>query len=218
MLAYWVAGVVVGHIAGLPAAATITTYLPTYMVMMSFMILCLLAARGIIIMAVDRPNRPLTYLWYEVREVARDAGAPRRCCADARRDACVRWDLHRRQSLDPPRCRFPGTAFEQMERWLHGGVAPWELLQPLLGYPVVTHAINWAYNFWFYFLSLIWVWQAFRQSDNGLRPQFFLTLTLAGSCSATSRTLLSSAGPCYYGRIVGLPSPCPIDVVSPRRQ
>jgi hypothetical protein len=99
-------------------------------------------------------------------------------------------------------------SFEQMDRWLHGGVAPWELLQPLLGQPVITHAINWAYNFWFYFLCLIWVWQAFRQSDNGLRLQFFLTLMLGwillGNVAAT---WLSSAGPCYYGRIVGLPDP-----------
>src|SRR5919109_4172671 len=62
VLCYWAGGLVISHMAGLPAASTVTTYLPTYMVMMPFMLLCLLAGRAIIIMAVERPNRPLTQL------------------------------------------------------------------------------------------------------------------------------------------------------------
>lgn len=209
VLAYWVGGMIVAHIAGLPPASTITTYLPTYMVMMPFMVLCLLAARGSIIMVAERPNRPLTQLWHEIRM---SLATPER--------------LAHALPMLVAMLAFGGTftvfkaaipfltpfswdqPFEELDRWLHGGVAPWELLQPLLGHPVITHVINWAYNFWFYFLSLIWVWQAFRQSDNGLRLQFFLSLTLGwillGNVAAT---WLSSAGPCYYGRVVGLPDP-----------
>lgn len=209
VLAYWAGGMVVGHIAGLPAVATITTYLPTYMVMMPFMILCLLAVRAIIMMVAERPNRPLTQLLHEIRT---SLATPERLVHAVPMLVAM---LVFGGTFTVVKASIPSLVpfswdqpFEEMDRWLHGGVAPWELLQPLLGHPVITHAINWAYNFWFYFLSLIWVWQAFRQSDNGLRLQFFLTLTLGwillGNVAAT---WLSSAGPCYYGRIVGLPDP-----------
>jgi hypothetical protein len=207
VIVYWVCGMVVAVAPGVPPGATISIYLPTYVVMMPFMILCLLAARGIIIMAAERPNRPLTQLWHEMRT---SFATPERLAHALPMLVAM---LVFGGTFTVIKAAFPllapfswDQAFEQTDRWLHGGVAPWELLQPLLGEPVITHAINWAYNLWFYFLSLIWVWQAFRQSDNGLRLQFFLSLTLGwillGNVAAT---LLSSAGPCYYGRIVGLP-------------
>jgi hypothetical protein len=209
VLAYWMGGIVVSHLAGLPAASTITTYLPTYMVMMPFMILCLLAARALIIMTAERPQRPLSQLWQEIRT---SLATPERLAHAVPMLVAM---LVFGGTFTAVKASIPflvpfswDPAFEQLDRWLHGGMAPWELLQPLLGHPLVTYAINWAYNFWFYFLSLIWVWQAFRQSDNGLRLQFFLTLTLGwillGNVAAT---WLSSAGPCYYERIVGLPDP-----------
>ncbi len=209
VLGYWLGGLVIAHLAGLPASSTITTYFRTYVVMVPFMILCLLAGRAIVIMAVERPDRPLTQLW---REVSTSFVTPERLAHAAPVLVAM---LVFGGTFTVVKAAIPffvpfswDQAFEQMDRWLHGGVAPWELLQPLLGRPVITHAINWAYNFWFYFMSLIWVWQAFRQSDNGLRLQFFLSLTLGwiliGSVAAT---WLSSAGPCYYGRIVGLPDP-----------
>jgi hypothetical protein len=209
VLAYWMGGIVVGHLAGLPAASTITTYLPTYMVMMPFMVLCLLAARALIIMTTERPQRPLSQLWQEIRT---SLATPERLAHAVPMLVAM---LVFGGTFTVVKASIPflmpfswDQAFEQLDRWLHGGVAPWQLLQPLLGQPIITHAINWAYNFWFYFLSLIWVWQAFRQSDNGLRLQFFLSLTLGwillGNVAAT---WLSSAGPCYYARIVGLPDP-----------
>jgi hypothetical protein len=157
----------------------------------------------------ERPSRPLTRLWHDIRT---SLGTPERLAHAVPMLVAM---LVFGGTFTVVKASIPSLVpfswdqpFEQLDRWLHGGVAPWELLQPLLGYPVVTHAINWAYNFWFYFLSLIWVWQAFRQSDNGLRLQFFLSLTLGwillGNVAAA---WLSSAGPCYYGRIVGLPDP-----------
>lgn len=206
---YWAAGMIVGAIAGMPPDATIYTYLPTYMVMMPFMVVCLLAARAAIIMVAERPHRPLSQLWHEIRT---SLATPERIAHAAPMLLAM---LVFGGTFTVVKASIPSfmpfswdQAFEEMDRWLHGGVAPWELLQPLLAMPIITHGINWAYNFWFYFLSLIWVWQAFRQSDDRLRLQFFLSLTLGwillGNVAAT---WLSSAGPCYYGRVVGLPDP-----------
>lgn len=206
---YWLCGMIVGNIAGLPAAATISTYLPTYMMMMPFMVLCLLGARAIVIMVAERPERPLTQIWNELRT---SLATPERLAHAAPMLVAM---LAFGGTFTVIKASIPFLApftwdasFEQLDRVLHGGVAPWELLQPLLGKPVITHAINWAYNFWFYFLSLIWVWQAFQSRDNRLRLRFFISLIigwiLLGNIAAT---ILSSAGPCYFGRITGLPDP-----------
>jgi hypothetical protein len=209
ILVYWMSGIVVGEIAGLPSAATVTTYLPTYMAMMPMMIVALLIGRGLLIMIVDRPARPLTQL---AREFRTTLATPQRI---AHVVPMLAGMLVFGGTFTVMKASIPSLApfawdvqFEQLDRWLHRGIAPWELLQPILGAPLVTHAINWAYNFWFYFLGVIWVWQAFSQRDDRLRLRFFLTLILGwillGNISAT---MFSSAGPCYFGRVTGLADP-----------
>ena len=91
---------------------------------------------------------------------------------------------------------------------LHGGVQPWQLLQPIFGYPFVTSSINFFYNLWFFILYAVLFWQAFSLRNLHLRMQFFLTFVaswaLLGNVAAT---VLSSVGPCYYSRITGLIDP-----------
>lgn len=97
------------------------------------------------------------------------------------------------------------AALAEWDRVLHGGIDPWLLLQPLLGFPVVTSAINFFYQCWLFVLYGFLVWQGFSLRDQRLRMQFFLTLMLVwvllGNVMAT---MLSSAGPVYFGRITGL--------------
>ena len=209
ILVYWISGLIVGQMAGMPWGATITTYLPTFTAIMPMMIGALLIGRSLVIMIVDRPARPLTQLAHEIRT---SLATPQRIAnaipvlagmlvfggtftvmkASITSLSPFAWDVQ----------------FEQLDRWLHGGIAPWELLQPILGAPLVTHAINWAYNLWFYFLGMTWVWQAFSQRDDRLRLRFFLTLILGwillGNIAAA---MFSSAGPCYFGRVTGLADP-----------
>jgi hypothetical protein len=209
ILMYWLAGLAISELEGLPPSATISTYLQTFLVVTPMMVLALLIGRGLLIMVVDRPARPLTQL---VREFRTTIATPRRL-ADA--IPMLTGILVFGGTFTVLKASIPAMspyawdiAFEQLDKWLHGGVAPWALLQPILGAPLMTHAINWAYNLWFYFLSLVWVWQAFSQRDDRLREQFFLSLVLGwillGNVVAT---LLSSAGPCYFARITGLADP-----------
>ena len=99
-------------------------------------------------------------------------------------------------------------ALAELDRLLHGGWHPWELLQPLVGYPLVTTAINAVYHAWFFIFYGLIFWQAFAMRDRALRAQFLISVMacwiLLGNVAAT---LLSSAGPCYYGAITGLPDP-----------
>jgi hypothetical protein len=98
--------------------------------------------------------------------------------------------------------------FADLDAALHGGFQPWQLLQPVLGTPIVTSAINFFYNLWFFVMYGIMFWQAFSLRNLRLRMQFFLTFIgtwiLLGNVAAT---LLSSVGPCYFGRITGLTDP-----------
>jgi hypothetical protein len=96
--------------------------------------------------------------------------------------------------------------FANWDRFVHGGVEPWRILQPIIGLPFVTFVFDLIYQSWFYVLQLVCIWQAFSISRPQLRMQFFLSFLLVwvllGNIGAT---LLSSVGPCFYEGVVGAP-------------
>ncbi len=93
--------------------------------------------------------------------------------------------------------------FMEIDRALHFGWHPWELLQPIFGYPIVTSFISLAYKIWAGIFYLVFFYMAFSMRDPVLRMRYMLSYLLAwsliGSLSAVS---LSSAGPCFYGYFV----------------
>jgi hypothetical protein len=90
--------------------------------------------------------------------------------------------------------------FEHWDRVIGFGNMPWQLLQPLLGYPVVTWTISGIYTAWFMVMFGTLVWQAFFAPGGPLRTQFLLAFAvswfLVGNVLAV---IFSSAGPCYFG-------------------
>ncbi len=99
-------------------------------------------------------------------------------------------------------------ALAQWDRWLHFGVDPWRLLQPVLGYPWLSKAVNFFYNLWFFVLYGVLFWQAFSLRDRQLRQQFLITFLLTWILVGTiAAMLLSSAGPVYFARVTGLADP-----------
>ena len=98
------------------------------------------------------------------------------------------------------------VALARIDRAIHGGVDPWRLLQPVLGFPVVTWFIDGLYQYWLVLVVCIWLWQAFSLRDPCLRQQFFVSFTLCWIVLGTVVAhLLPSAGPCFYGRVTGFP-------------
>lgn len=94
-----------------------------------------------------------------------------------------------------------------LDTHLHGGEAPWVLLQALLGAPTVTRWIDWAYGpLWFWLLLILQFWQTFSLHAERTRflTTFVLSWALLGSVMAT---VFASAGPAYYGAFVAGPSP-----------
>lgn len=191
------------------SGAALSLYLPVYVMLMPLMVFVIILGHALYIMFVVRPARPLTMFLTDMRDkfftVERIAVAlpmlllmPIFCSAFTVLKSSITlfspfvWDLR----------------LDALDRWLHGGHAPWELLQPLIGVPAITQGLNFLYNLWFFILCFVWVWQAFSLRDRQLRAQFFATLVLLwmlfGNLVAT---LLASAGPCYFGRVTGLPDP-----------
>jgi hypothetical protein len=100
------------------------------------------------------------------------------------------------------------ATFAAWDQALHFGRQPWEWLQPVLGHPYVTSAVNAAYNGWLLVMYGVWMWQAFSMKNPALRMRFFLSFVVSWTVLGTGAAIaLSSAGPCYFPRVTGLPDP-----------
>lgn len=91
---------------------------------------------------------------------------------------------------------------------IHGGIAPWEWIQPVVGYPAVTFVLALNYCLWF---SVMWGLFFYHQSLPGGtagRTRFLVAFVLIWSVGGTlMATLFSSVGPCFYGHVVAGPDP-----------
>jgi hypothetical protein len=96
----------------------------------------------------------------------------------------------------------------EIDRALHGGMNPWEILHPLLSSPYITAAINGVYHLWFLLMFGTFLWQSGSLTRPHTRMQFFLTFILIWAILGNFLAIvLSSAGPVYYARVTGLASP-----------
>jgi hypothetical protein len=208
VFAYWVFALVVGELTDRPRASTITMYLPTYRSIVPDMILVLLIGRALTILILERPARPLTQFLTELRH---SLASPHRIANAIPVLMCL---LVFGGTFTVIKTSFPylipftwDVRLEEFDRWVHGGIAPWRLLQPIVGIPAITRALNMAYNYWFYILGFVLIWQTFSHNAR-LRLQFFFSLVLGWILLGTiAAALLSSAGPCFFGRVTGLPDP-----------
>ncbi|BDI60765.1 phosphatase PAP2 family protein [Qipengyuania nanhaisediminis] len=99
------------------------------------------------------------------------------------------------------------AAFIAWDREIFFGYDAWQVLQPLLGYPLVTAFLGLLYQLWFLLLYPGVMWFAFARTDEVARRQFFLSYvlswTLVGGLMAT---WLASVGPVFVGPILGDPT------------
>lgn len=119
------------------------------------------------------------------------------------------WNFGFLEALIPVLNKFSwDQTFADWDRWLHLGRAPWEWLQPVLGFPIVTALLSFAYAAWFFVLYAVNVAQAFLRRDPLIRMQYLLCSVLIWIVIGNVLgTVLSSAGPEYFGRVTGLDDP-----------
>lgn len=100
--------------------------------------------------------------------------------------------------------------FVQWDYALHFQHNPWQLLQPILGHPLVTSFLGKVYGSWFFVLVGLIIWQG-NTKERFYRMQFFLTFMIAWVILGTGGAYyFSSAGPCYFN-IYSPSTPDPYD-------
>lgn len=94
------------------------------------------------------------------------------------------------------------------DRYLHLGSLPSEWLDPIFGHVISVFILNWMYTVWFLVIMTALLLQSANTENRQLRAQYLLAQALLwpilGNLIAT---LLSSAGPCYYGLLIDGPNP-----------
>ena len=99
------------------------------------------------------------------------------------------------------------ASFMRLDRLLHGGADPWRLLEPLLRRPWLVSAWDYGYTLFIPVQTAVVLWQVWNE-DHRERHRFLiayvLTWILLGTVAAIG---FSSAGPCFYGEVVGGPDP-----------
>ena len=99
------------------------------------------------------------------------------------------------------------TTFIEWERSLLLGHDAWEILQPVLGYPVVTAAVAASYHIWVLLLYLgVAVMAISPGVPDTVRRKFFLGYALAWSVvGGVLATIFASVGPVFAEPILGIP-------------
>jgi hypothetical protein len=91
---------------------------------------------------------------------------------------------------------------------VHFGVPPWKITHFFFGGFAATMTLNILYNAWFFIMGIYLFGQIFSLAGAKHRAQYLLSYVLCwvvvGSVLAM---VLSSAGPCYYGKLFGEPDP-----------
>lgn len=95
------------------------------------------------------------------------------------------------------------ATFIAWDRALFFGQDAWQVLQPVLGYPVVTAALAVLYQVWFLLLYPGVLWFAYARMDERVRRQFFLTYILSWTViGGAMATAMASVGPCFVGPLL----------------
>lgn len=210
ILVYWAACLALAPLLGAEEVVSIRPYTSSFLMLAGAFAGAALLGHAVRMMAVVRPEGSLTAAIGA--DIARRFLAPRRLAYIAAAVGpaplfITTFGSFKRMipyvdpfSWDP--------AFMAWDKALHGGRHAWELLQPILGAPLVTSALNATYNLWFFVILLSFLWQASSCKRPALRRRFLLSFLacwiLLGTVLAA---LFASAGPCYYGRVTGLADP-----------
>jgi membrane-associated phospholipid phosphatase len=94
--------------------------------------------------------------------------------------------------------------FIDLDRSIHGTDA-WLLLQPVLGYPIVTSILSQLYHLWILLIYLGGVWFAIYCPDTAIRRRFFFAYILMWSIGGVAMAIgFASVGPCFTERMLGI--------------
>jgi len=94
------------------------------------------------------------------------------------------------------------SAFAEADRWLHFGLDPYRLLQPVFGSPWATTALNAIYHFWFFLVYFVVFVACFSSHSSTVSRQYLIAFGLVFALGGNALAVVfSSAGPVYFERL-----------------
>nr|WP_298926892.1 phosphatase PAP2 family protein [uncultured Erythrobacter sp.] len=94
--------------------------------------------------------------------------------------------------------------FIEWDQAIFFGYDAWQVMQPVLGFPIVTAFLAFLYHIWFLLLYPGVMFFAFYKLDSKLRRQFFMTYMLSWSLiGGAMATWLASVGPVFLDPMLG---------------
>jgi membrane-associated phospholipid phosphatase len=90
----------------------------------------------------------------------------------------------------------------RLDHFLHFGNHPWRLLEPIVQSPLLVRAADYVYMSWFYLLFLSCLWMGWTPRRHLRLCYLVSTLLVWGIIGSVFATFLSSAGPCFYSKVV----------------
>ena len=200
MVGYVAAALLLGHLTGFEVALQIYGERSSLLLLSSFWI----AVVSIVLLQLyrHRPRHPISFSWHLVTKDLRivERGIVALPClllftlfASAFTSIKTAISHIHRFRFDP--------MFADLDKLLHGGHA-WELIHPIVAFPIVTFGLNILYDLWFFIVWFAFALVTVMIGDRRLREQYLLSFfacwILLGSIAAIG---FSSAGPCFYGRL-----------------
>ena len=84
------------------------------------------------------------------------------------------------------------------------GVDAWRVLQPVVGFPLVTSVLSFAYHAWIVLIYAGGAYFCFFERNRELRAQYFIARFLIWSVLGLGlATAFASVGPCFVGPLLG---------------
>ncbi len=168
-----------------------------------------LAARTLELALVEKEKRPTARIWGDIRQ---HVLAPRPLLMRATPFIVLPVLIGSYSSFKtmiPVLAPFQwDEAFYRLDQWLHFGIDPWRLTHIAFGGEVATQIINLGYNAWFGVMWVAVLFYTIKIDAARARMRFLLSFVLLWALLGSAMALaLSSAGPCYFGAVTGLPDP-----------
>lgn len=204
--AYFIAGAIVATFYGLPYS--FGPSFKSYSFIIGLLLLAALCIHAIRVMIFVRPDRLTRYLICSLKpflEMPRLLAAGTVLLLIPVFGSTFTFFKNAIPALNPYSW---DAVFTEWDAMMHGSIHPWVLLQPVLGYPVVTSGINFLYALWLFIMYGLLAMQAFDNSNPALRMRFLLSFVLSWIILGTFGAIVfSSMGPCFDAGIASNTGP-----------
>jgi hypothetical protein len=185
------------------AANEVLTSFPATLIGTTIVICSVAGLSALVFLVRRRPAHPFSAIWQAIAAPGAAALMVSRAVVIVPLMILVVLSFAEIKSRIPDFLPFTfDPAFVAIDRWLHFGVEPWIIIQPVVGYPAITDFIDRLYYLWFPIIFVTFYWQVFATKHPVLRLQFILSYALCWMLIGTAGAIaFSSAGPVFLANL-----------------